>query len=711
MRYIQWVWILLVLCHTSCNGCKQYKIPYAEDQWGAAIAIKPTSSGGATFLGSINGLPALSLHGTISKNVPGVSTAYLCALFVPDGEAPDAGAKAIQGHTVKSDSHSTSSGTFALGKLHKLPNGSFVQYARPLGPDETGDIDFLVASYDADDSLVLGTAYNIYLGIKVGPHFFYTAGAHASYTHPNNALAPTQVTMVSASCVQSRAPNGKILPLLSAEATATNLPNNNATTGFLCIKQGTNLPPVGVFSKQLAPGSTPLPTTSNILTAHPDSTVVCCAVVPVTTSTSYSIANLQDTNNALELGATYDVYGYIVVDGCNYYVSKNSYTITLPEVEIKVTMDTIGDPKLIAIKQNSSGVDYAVSEFQLELSGHIDKIDNAKDPIAGFVFVAVGQVQDKESVCQTIQGAICSTSASIGNVIDVGNNKNHVVCIALTTGITATQQISHTCNLQNGTSSYLDLTKDYHVYFWVQDAKGYGELFLSDNYQMLNIFHVGDGNIPANVGHSRVGNELTIRPNVDTHNLRNENGYKMGVFFLGNYPKSLTRQLLERLRSNLYQPVDPSNPQRLQLIWANKPCFLYKESTNSTFCSFPNAGNGSKEIKAINKSDLTPKENYNLGLVMLQGQVFYGINTSSSYTTPEYLESTSSVVVKLSSGNGVEEKVALDFEQGHAYLMDERGLKTKLTDPQKIKQAIDVYYSEDGDRENAYQAFDPQPSS
>lgn len=697
MRCIQWIWILLLLCNTACNGCKQYEIPYAEDPWGASIAIKPTSSGGATLLGSINGLPALSLHGTISKNVPGVGTAYLCALFVPDGKAPDAGAKAIQGHTVKSDSHSTSSGTFALGKLYKLPNDSFVQYTRPLGPDETGDVDFTVAAYDADDSLVLGTAYNIYLGIKVGPHFFYTAGAHANYIHPNNALALTQVTMAGARCVQDRDTNGKILPRLFAHATATD-PPNNATTGFLCIKRGANLTPVGVFSKQLAPGNMPLPTTSNTLTAHPDSTAVCCAVGPA--ATTYSIDDLQDTNNALELGATYDVYGYIV-DGHDYYVSQNSYPITLPEVEIKVTMGTMGDPKLIAMKQSPTDTVYNVSEFQLELSAHIDKIDNAEDPIAGFVFVAVDQAQDKTAICQTIKGTISSTGAP-GDVIDVGGNKGHVVCIAATT-IAAMQAIKYTCNLQNGTSSYLDLTKDYHIYFWVKDTQGDGELFLSDNHQVLNVLYV-DGDGITNVVPSHSGNALTIRPHVDIPTLRNADEARIGVIFSATRVTPTDLEL-QSLRDRYGALVGRSGSSNLQIGWN-----VLDPDTNK-FYLFPNASIGNTLIGAHNNSHLAPEALYLLNLVVLRRQALYCIPCTSDYETPAYLGSTqSNPVMKLQDGNEIE----LDMSQNKAYWIHAKG-KSFLNPTQgarvskRIKEAIDCYYSEEEERKKAYKKFRLSP--
>jgi hypothetical protein len=668
-------------------------MPHAEDQWGASIAINSTPSGGATLLGSINGMPVLNLSGTISKNTPGVDTAYLCALFVPDGEAQDVGVKAIQGHTVKSDSQSTSSSTFALGKLYRLPNDSFVQYVRSLGPDETGLVDFTVASYDADDSLNLGMQYNIYLGIKVGPHFFYTADAHADCTLPN-ASAYTQVTMTNACCVHSSSTYGGVRShLLSAEATATNLPPNSATRGFLCIKQGVNLTPTEVFAKQLVPGSTPLPTTPNTLAAHPDSKVVVCAAVSPAAAT-FSITDL-DTNNVLEPGATYDVYGYIE-DGSSYYVSQNSCAITLPEVEMEVTMCSIETPQLI-VKKDQPPLADTVYNFELEVNGRIVRIDNATNPIVGFVFVAADQAQDKTSICNAIEGEISRTSAS-GNVINV-NNKDHVICIA-STAITTVQDISYICDLKDGTSSYLDLTKDYRVYFWVKDAQGDGELFLSHNNQALNIFHVSSGGITG-VNAFHTGNSLTIDLNfTPLSDLRNEDGAEMGISFLER-STSLTETHLRTLWNSLSVSgvrLLPNPSWRDSLMGSPQHFYgLFDVNHNSPV-----------RITACNSADLTPETLYNLSLVLLKQQVLYCIPSTHGYSTPKYVPTAQNITSTVEISGG--EKIALDVQKKHAYRIDENEKQHPL-DPNntshkiKIRNAIDVYCSSQERRNEHYTEF------
>ena len=485
MRRMQYILVLFLLFHTACNGCKQYELEHEEDRWGADIAID--TSAGVTLQGTINGFPVLSLQGQISKNVPGVDTAVLCALFVPAGSEPDTCAADIADHVVKSDSQSTSSSAWEMGKLHKLSGGSFVYYERALGLEETGPVDFSVASLDPDHSLSLGQTYNIYLGVKVGPHFFYTSSAYVGHTLPASA-GLTEITMASAHCTHDR---------VTAQATAINPPTaGGVKQGFLFLKQGKELTPVSVFTKQLEAGSTSFPDAPDTFAAYSGSDVVICpcaaTMLPIMAS-AMEILDV-DTHGALERGATYDVYGY-VEDGHDYYVSSNSYSITLPSVEIELAMEHVEDPSLVSTR-DSAGSDVKVHEFRLEVRGRITKIDNAKDPMAGFVFVASDQSNVKKYIHDAITGVI-DKHVTEGQVIQVGGSQNHVVGIAATTGLHGIGSIPYTFDLRDASSdhSYLDLTRDYQVYFWVRDAGGKGTLFLSDTGQALKWLDVGDSTL------------------------------------------------------------------------------------------------------------------------------------------------------------------------------------------------------------------------
>jgi hypothetical protein len=236
MRCTHWLWSLLLCLNMGCNGCEQYDIVSEEDKWGAAVEIS-----GVTFPGRVNGYPVLALRGDISKNVPGIDTPFLCVLMVPDGTTPDEGATAIQSHEVTQDAQDTSSNALSVGKLYSLPGGSFVQYERPLNPGETGTVDFAIASWSSDNSLVLGTTYHTYLGIKVGPHFFYTNSACQDCTLPDEATL-VKVTMGNVACVYGRSGSGQVSPQLTADATVTNPNASQAIKDFCCSNEGQTKP-------------------------------------------------------------------------------------------------------------------------------------------------------------------------------------------------------------------------------------------------------------------------------------------------------------------------------------------------------------------------------------------------------------------------------------------------------------------------------------
>ncbi len=684
LRPIRWIYVLFLLFHTACNGCKQREIEQESIDWGAAIVINPTKSGGVSHLGSINGFPVLGLSGTISKNVPGVDTAFLCALFVPDGSTPHAGATAIQGHTVKRDAQNSSSNGLSVGQLHALDGGSFVYYERPLAPKETGSVDFSVAPLDADHSLVLGTTYNIYLGIKVGPHFFYSSHTAAGYTLPDTASL-TQVTMVDAQCEHDRDTDGKVLPKLSAEATVANTP----AVGFSFLKQETGLTPMVVLSNQLKTNSL-LSATNDTLTAHINSDVVCRA----TAAENFTVNEVQDTTGVLEKGATYDVYGHIQ-DGNNHVVSDNSQAVTLPAVEIQVAMESVGAPSLLAVKANS-GAEYDVSQFALEVTGEIEKIDNAKDPVAGFVFVKNGPSTDKAAICQAIAGAISNTS-TVGDVVNVNNNKNYVVCVAKTVGVGTIQTITYTCDLKDPDASKLDLSSDYTVYCWVKDAGGAGELFLSNYGQELKVFYVvGEG--VTTVNGSYAGNQLTIDCQVDHLDLRNVHGAEMAICFLKN-PGSLD---LEALRVQYERRQGAS---RFSSCWENSSQNISEMRQNRFYFCGPYAS-GVCSIQATNASDLEADIEYTLGLVVRQENVLYYMPSTCGYSSPKYI-GTSSLhpIVTLND----DRKIELELSSGKAYRIHNDGKNLIKTEKEKhkriIRAALDRYYSAGDTRNSAYQEF------
>ena len=679
LRPIGWICVLFLLCHTACNGCKQREIEQESIDWGAVIAINPTNSG-VTPLGSINGFPVLGLSGTISKNVPGVDTAFLCALFVPDGSTPHAGATAIQGHTVKRDAQDPSSNGLPVRQLHALDGGSFVYYECPLDPNETGSVDFSVASLDADHSLVLGTTYNIYLGIKIGPHFFYSSHTAAGYTFPDTASL-TQVTMVGAQCEYDRDTDGKVLPKLSAEATVANMPGSGAV-GFLFLKQGTGLTPMVVLSNQLKTNSS-LSAANDTLTAHINSDVVICGA---TAAENFTVNEVQDTTGVLEKGATYDVYGYIK-DGNNHVVSDNSQAVTLPAVEIQVAMESVGAPSLLAMKANS-GAEYDVPQFALEVTGEIEKIDNAKDPVAGFVFVKNDPLTDKAAICQAIAGAISNTS-TVGDVVNVNNSKNYVVCVAKTAGVGTIQTITYTCDLKDPDASKLDLSSDYTVYCWVKDAGGAGELFLSNYGQELKVFYVAGEGITA-VNGSYAGNQLTIDCQVDHLGLRNVHGAEMATCFLKD-PGSLD---LEALRA-----------QYEQRQGASRFSSCGENSQNRCYFCGPYAS-GVCSIQATNASDLEADTEYTLGLVVRQENVLYYMPSTCGYDSPKCIGLSSlHPIVTLDD----DRKIELELSSGKAYHIHNDGKNLIKTEKEKhkriIRAALDRYYSAGDTRNNAYQEF------
>jgi hypothetical protein len=57
-------------------------------------------------------------------------------------------------------------------------------------------------------------------------------------------------------------------------------------------------------------------------------------------------------------------------------------------------MDCVRDPTLIATKQPSD-TEYNVPEFELGMRGRIERIDNAKDPVAGFVVLLKIKIENK----------------------------------------------------------------------------------------------------------------------------------------------------------------------------------------------------------------------------------------------------------------------------------------------------------------------------
>ena len=708
MRRIQYILVLFLLFHTACNGCKQYELEHEEDRWGADIAID--TSAGVALQGSINGFPVLSLQGQISKNVPGVDTAVLCALFVPAGSEPDTCAADIADHVVKSDDQSTSSSAWEMGKLHKLSGGSFVYYERALELEETGSVDFSVASLDPDYSLSPGQTYNIYLGVKMGPHFFYTSSAYADYTLPASA-GLTEIAMASAHCTHNRDASGSVTIQVTAQANATNPPTaGGVKQGFLFLKQGKELTPMNVLAKQLEADSTSFPDTPNTFAAHSSSDVVICpcaaTMLPIMASASAMEIKDVDTHDVLERGATYDVYGY-VEDGNDYYFSSNSYPITLPSVEVELTMERVGDPSLVGTRGSKDGVD--VHEFRLEVRGRIDKIDNAKDPMAGFVFVASDQSTEKDAILSTITGTI-NERHKAGDVIQVGGSEDYVVGVAATLdpphGIGTIQD---TFNLRDASSSasYLDLKRDYRVYFWVCDAGGRGELFLSDTGQALRWLDVGNSAVtmPA-ANHFFVGNDLILRPEVSgTESARNAANADMAFAFLGSH-ETLNKDNLSAYRRFLNgldtEAADRGSVRSFSGEWHHTECYGSLKFRNWT-----------TSISAENGTHLIAGKAYQLGLVVRLRNMIYGVHSTDDYTTPAYVPHTTAEPILGITHAGVAYRIKLDIPNQAAYYYNAAKAAYFPMDPSKgkgknkelIRKAIQTYYGEESQRARAYGDF------
>jgi len=640
-RLTQYIWLFSLFTHAACNGCKQQEIPIEEDLWGANVSID--DSDGIALQGSINGYPLLTLQGEIAKNVPGVDTAFLCAIFVPKGQEIDEIGKKMQRHVLKQGETKNGNDALELKKLQPVGENCFVYYDRALQPKEIGTVQFSVPAFEPRNGLMFNTHYQAFLGIKVGPHVFYTKENCGHFQLPDTDTI-TKINMNTATGKRVRNTDATKTPraytTLSAEASITNLASSGEQkVGFLCLKHGTGLTPLEVCKAQITSNKA-WPTNANTLTAYPDNKVVVCpTTLPGSTSgtTTIDIA-VNDPKELLEKGISYDVYAYCAKDDKDFFFSESNKQITIPAVEIEVRMEKVGDPQLIAAK-NSSTSEYTVHEFFLNLEGTITKLKNADEPIAGFVFVRKGYTKNKDNIKEAI-GA-CSNTLDIGDVrlpstSDNPDAKNYVVCVAQK-DVRGTDKISLNFDLKDAqNTSYLDLKHDYDVYCWVADNGGAGEIFLSDTVKELKLFYAEGAGIVALNNKCNYVNRYTLEIMSNVSLLRNGAEVKNIVMFVPSLdaPYSYGEDL-KTIRTKVQEEsftVDMWWSMRLSHYLIDNsitlpPTYVFRQMTHLP-------GHVDIIVQSNHVGNLLPQKVYKAYLVQVQGNVIYRLG-ECDYTTPK----------------------------------------------------------------------------
>ena len=172
--------------------------------------------------------------------------------------------------------------------------------------------------------------------------------------------------------------------------------------------------------------------------------------------------------------------------------------------------------------------DGSVKKFDITLRGQIDRQKNTQDPIAGYLLVPKYQNAD-DAICKQ---AIASAIEARSNSDSVLKKDNYVICIT-------TQSVSNSTGqplkekfslLEDTNESYLNLKQDYTVYFWVRDAGGKGEIFVSETGKPLNLLHV-QGQFTSVTETYRRGNDITLALNMSTEKLENVDKAEFGILF------------------------------------------------------------------------------------------------------------------------------------------------------------------------------------
>jgi hypothetical protein len=260
--------------------------------------------------------------------------------------------------------------------------------------------------------------------------------------------------------------------------------------GFLLIKQGSSIKqPSDVLAilirqkKALSPGK------MLEKVAGYEGVLVSTAVTPVDFKTKHGAAESitsegEDSVNdkALEPGATYQVYCYIVDDGHNYMISKQEL-VNIPKVNAELEMLEVSNAHLVGNMTTE-----VVDKFKLNLKGKILKQEGTVAPDFGFLFVKGAAIDQVAAIAQ---------ATTLSDHISVGNfNKNagggDMIYVASQPGPAAAGDPGGEQEFKNieDVPKDFELGQVYTVYCWLKDG---GDVFVSANSVELKI--------PKVVGH------------------------------------------------------------------------------------------------------------------------------------------------------------------------------------------------------------------
>ena len=711
-RYIHWLWALLFCFHISCTNFNPCDITPDEEPWGANVAMKRD----VETIGSINGVPALRLRGNISKNIPGKGVAVLCALFVPTNGVLSDCTQAIKSHHVRAEGQEASSGAVSVQALHALSDGSFVYYDRQLTPNQEGDVALLVASLALDHGLALDTKYKVYLGIKVADHFYYDEDEYRQYATPTIGSLTTVHITSDPQCAYTYDASGKLKLQLSMAATTTtnhqpttNDNTGNDNSGFLLIKRGTDLTAVDVLGEHLL-DKKGLPTAPNVFVGLRDNgNVVYCATDSLNPD-AFQITDV-DPEETLTKGGVYDVYGCIQ-RGVDYFVS-GAKPIELPEVEIKVSMGRVGDLKILCVHDNhgNGNASHQLRKFDLDVQGTIDRLEHAKNPVAGFVIVQEHANKMPEAICQAIKDAGSALKAQ-GDITE----QDDCIVGLLAQNNVGVGAISYTYDLENLTNDSV-LDEEYKGYFWVHNAplEG-GEVFLSDA-KTLEIPYVA---LPKkiSVDFIRTDNRATITPTVENSPSDTSPGVVFDFFWLNWHNSHLHNfdPYIEQLANNVCaadaahqsdqgRPLSPSGfVSTVNPYTDNRSVWHIGTSRTPSFTRSLHADIVQADVGATR--GVLAGGNYRLYLLAYKQSALY-VMPGAEYDVPEFLESEDVRQIPMLGGT----KVSINFTRRVAHCFKQDDSLGRRLDPQNpsdaatIREAIEQYTTNPSERGKKFSDF------
>ncbi len=487
-------WLLCLLLYTSCDRCEKEPIMEEDYAWGSKLAIEEN---GVQCTGSINGVPViLWLKGAIEKNILGRGTPFLCALFVAESDKVDKLAQAMQDHQVNTSQEDTSD-SHPTDTLFPIKD-SFVDYNR-AEYRSSGKVEFAVFSPKYGEGLQPNAKYRVFLAMKAGAHVFYDADRYVNYETPNSS-AITQVAMKDAKCDIFRdTKTGETSPDLSMKAQASRLSTADDTAaGFLLVEKDQEIQPLDLLETHLKKKkdsiADPFLQGNKSLTAHEPGIVSYCYGNPDSDG-SFSVANDNDPDGILKKGGTYNSFALVEQHKKDafrhFYVSSESKEIKIPGVMMEIVMESVGEPALWAYRERE-GVDYQIFKLEAEARGGIVKHENTEDPIAGFLFAPEDAgVLTEEATRNLVTGATSGfVSGAVPQFKEINEGgSDYLVCISQENDVVDNLVPFRGEFHKDDRTCYLDLTKDYRVYFWVRDAKGKGEVFVSKDHKEMKFFY------------------------------------------------------------------------------------------------------------------------------------------------------------------------------------------------------------------------------